>query len=61
MHQGAVVGKFYRLIKQQATLWLDADVLAGFKAQGGRYQTSLNRALRNHMLKMRKPSVRKAG
>lgn len=42
-------GKFYRPVKQQVTLRLDADVLAWFKArQGGTrgYQTAINAALR---------------
>ena len=45
-------GDFYRPIKQQITLRLDADVLAWFKnrASGGRgYQTEINRALRQHV------------
>ena len=43
---------FYRPIKQQITLRLDADVVAWFKerAPGGRgYQTDINRTLREHM------------
>jgi uncharacterized protein (DUF4415 family) len=50
---GAVVGKFYRPVKRQVTLRIDADVLAWFKAQGGKYQTGVNAALRAHMLKGR--------
>jgi uncharacterized protein (DUF4415 family) len=46
---GAVVGRFYRPIKKQVTLRLDADVLAWFKARGGRYQSAMNGALREHM------------
>jgi uncharacterized protein (DUF4415 family) len=42
-------GKFYRPLKQQVTLRIDADVLEWFKSQGGKYQTELNRVLRNHM------------
>ena len=45
-------GVFYRPVKQQVTLRLDADVVAWFKAQaqGGRgYQTDINRALREHV------------
>ena len=48
---GAVVGKFYRPVKQQVTLRIDADVLAWFKAQGGKYQTAVNAALRAHVAK----------
>ena len=41
-------GKFYRPVKQQVTLRLDADVIAWFKADGGArgYQTRINAALR---------------
>jgi uncharacterized protein (DUF4415 family) len=46
---GAVVGKFYRPVKQQVTLRIDADVLAWFKARGGKYQTAVNAALRAHV------------
>ena len=45
-------GVFYRPVKQQITLRLDADLIAWFKAraQGGRgYQTEINRALRRHV------------
>jgi uncharacterized protein (DUF4415 family) len=45
----AVVGKFYRPVKQQVTLRIDADVLAWFKAKGGKYQTEVNRVLRAHV------------
>ena len=50
--QGASRGVFYRPVKRQVTLRLDADVLTWFKAhaQGGRgYQTDINRALRDHV------------
>lgn len=46
----AVVGKFYRPIKQQLTLRIDADVVAWFKAQGRGYQTRINELLRDAML-----------
>lgn len=45
-------GLFYRPVKQQITLRLDADVVGWFKAQatGGRgYQTEINRALREYV------------
>ena len=45
----AVRGKFYRPVKQQVTLRLDADVLDWFKRQAdndGGYQTRINAALR---------------
>ena len=45
-------GTFYRPVKQQITLRLDADVVAWFKQQapdGRGYQTDINRALRSHV------------
>jgi uncharacterized protein (DUF4415 family) len=45
----AVVGKFYRPIKQSVTIRLDADVLAWLKSKGGRYQTRINQLLRGAM------------
>ena len=45
-------GVFYRPVKQQITLRLDADIIAWFKAHasGGRgYQTDINGALRGHV------------
>ena len=49
---GAVRGKFYRPVKQQITLRIDADVIAWFKSQtpeGRGYQTKINEALRHHV------------
>lgn len=45
---GAVPGRFFRPVKQQVTLRLDADVLHWFKTHGGDrgYQTRINAALR---------------
>ncbi len=45
----AVVGKFYRPIKQPIALRLDADVLAWFKEQGPGYQSRINEILRREM------------
>ena len=45
-------GVFYRPVKQQITLRIDADIIAWFKANasGGRgYQTDINGALREHV------------
>ena len=45
-------GVFYRPVKQQITLRIDADVIAWFKAQaqdGRGYQTDINSALREHV------------
>ena len=49
---GAKRGMFYRPIKQQITLRLDADLIDWFKThqeQGEGYQTSINRALREYV------------
>lgn len=43
---GAERGRFYRPLKQQVTLRIDADILAWFRDQGGRYQSDINAALR---------------
>ena len=45
----ATVGKFYRPIKQQMTLRIDAGVVAWFRAQGRGYQTQINQLLRDAM------------
>ena len=48
---GAKRGLFYRPVKQQLTLRIDADVVAWFKARapkGVGYQTAMNRALREY-------------
>ena len=45
----AVVGKFYRHIKEPITIRLDADVVEWFKAQGGKYPSNINKALREYM------------
>ena len=45
-------GVFYRPVKQQITLRLDADIIAWFRAQardGRGYQTDINGALREHV------------
>jgi uncharacterized protein (DUF4415 family) len=49
---GAQQGIFYRPIKQQITLRLDADLLDWFKnhhPQNEGYQTSINRVLREYV------------
>jgi uncharacterized protein (DUF4415 family) len=49
---GAKRGLFYRPVKQQLTLRLDADVVAWFKhhtAPNEGYQTRINRALREYV------------
>lgn len=48
----AVRNPFFRPVKQQLTLCLDADLVAWFKAQspdGKGYQTAINDALRRHV------------
>ena len=48
----AVRNPFFRPVKQQLTLRLDADLVAWFKAQspdGKGYQTAINEALRRHV------------
>ena len=55
-----VRGKFYRPVKEQVTLRLDADVLDWFKAQssdGKGYQTKINATLRRAF----EQDLRKAG
>ncbi len=48
-------GMFYRPVKQQITLRLDADVVAWFRENAGKngrgYQTAMNRALRDHVVR----------
>lgn len=49
---GAKRGLFYRPVKQQLTLRLDADVVAWFKrhrTSNEGYQTRINRALREYV------------
>jgi len=45
---GSERGRFYRPVKKQVTLRIDADVLAWFKSQGDKYQTRINAALREY-------------
>jgi uncharacterized protein (DUF4415 family) len=51
--KGAGRGVFYKPVKQQLTLRLDADVVNWFKRQGEGYQTRINAVLRKHVA--RKP------
>ena len=48
--RNAVRNPFYRPVKQQLTVRLDADVVAWLRQQGKGYQTRLNRVLRQAML-----------
>mgnify|MGYP003573825491 CR=1 FL=1 len=45
----AVRGRFYRPVKRQVTLRIDADLLEWFRTQGGKYQTRINAALREYV------------
>ena len=55
--RNAVPNPFYRPVKQQLTVRLDADVVAWLRRQGKGYQTRLNRVLRSAMLKDIKKSA----
>jgi len=54
----AVRGRFYRPVKQQITLRIDADLVAWFKAHGDKYQTRINEALREWVSEHRDRSGR---
>jgi uncharacterized protein (DUF4415 family) len=47
---GAVRGKFYRPVKRQLTVRIDADVIAWLRSFGKGYQSRLNAILRSAML-----------
>jgi uncharacterized protein (DUF4415 family) len=49
--KGAARGKFYRPVKKQLTVRLDADILDWLKSQGKGYQSRLNGILRDAMLR----------
>lgn len=51
---GAERGRFYRPVKQQVTLRLNADVLAWFKSRADKYQSRINAALREYVAGQRK-------
>jgi len=48
--QNAVRNPFYRPVKQQLTLRLDADIIAWLRRQGKGYQTRANALLRTAMV-----------
>lgn len=48
--QGAVRNPFYRPVKQQLTVRVDADVLAWLRSAGRGYQTKINAILRRAMM-----------
>lgn len=49
--ENAVRNPFYRPVKQQLTVRLDADVVAWLRMQGKGYQTRLNSVLREVMVR----------
>jgi uncharacterized protein (DUF4415 family) len=51
---------FYRPVKKQLTVRLDADVIAWLRKQGKGYQTRLNGLLRAAMLRDAAPKRRRA-
>jgi uncharacterized protein (DUF4415 family) len=44
-----VIGKFYRPIKKQITLRMDADILEWFKDHADKYQPLINQACREYI------------
>jgi uncharacterized protein (DUF4415 family) len=48
---GAERGKFFKPIKRLKSFRIDADVLAYFEGQGKGYQSTVNRVLREAMLR----------
>lgn len=55
--KNAVRNPYYRPVKQQLTVRLDADVVAWLRHQGRGYQTRLNTVLREAMLQDIKKTV----
>jgi uncharacterized protein (DUF4415 family) len=53
----AVVGRFYRPVKETVTIRLDADVLHWLKMGGKGYQTRVNTILRAVMEQQRKKTA----
>ena len=53
----AVVGRFYRPVKETVTIRLDADVLDWLKQGGKGYQTRVNGILRAVMERQRKKAA----
>ncbi len=53
----AVVGRFYRPVKETITIRLDADVLDWLKQGGKGYQTRVNKILRAVMEQQRKKAA----
>ena len=55
--KNAIRNPYYRPVKQQLTVRLDADVVAWLRQQGKGYQTRLNGVLREAMLEDLKKSA----
>lgn len=55
--KNAVRNPFYRPVKRQLTVRLDADVVAWLRRQGKGYQTRLNKVLREAMVEDLKKSA----
>jgi uncharacterized protein (DUF4415 family) len=55
--KNAVRNPFYRPVKEQLTVRLDADIVAWLRRNGKGYQTRLNRVLRQAMLEDIKKSA----
>ena len=47
------IGRFYKPVKEQISLRIDADVLAWFRSKGKKYQTYMNQVLRREMQETR--------
>ena len=58
--RNAIPNPFYRPVKKQLTVRLDADVIAWLRKQGKGYQTRMNALLRDAMLKEAAPKRRRA-
>ena len=54
-------GLFYRANKEAVTIRLDSDVVAWFKASEPKYQTAVNRVLRDYMISHLDAAPRKTG
>ena len=54
---GAKRGLFYRPVKQQLTLRLDADVIDWFRRSGSGYQSRINSALRDFVKEQARKSA----
>lgn len=50
-----MVGKFYKPIKEQVAIRIDADVLAWLRAPGPGYQSRINALLREAMRRAARP------